>query len=79
MLTFASFKRTNDCFTDFKKAKKMKKLVFMFVAIAAISFASCNGNQTAQNTASADSDTAQVDTTAADTAAADTAAADSAK
>ena len=28
MLTFASFKRTNDCFTDFKKAKKMKKLVF---------------------------------------------------
>lgn len=61
MLTFAPFKRTNDCFTDFKKAKKMKKLVFMFVAIAAISFASC-GNKTAQNTASADSDTAQVDT-----------------
>ena len=58
MLTFASFKRTNDCFTDFKKAKKMKKLVFMFVAIAAISFASC-GNKTAQNTASADSDTAR--------------------
>ena len=56
----------------------MKKLVFMFVAIAAISFASC-GQKTAQNTASADSDTAQVDTTAADTAAADTAAADSAK
>ena len=53
----------------------MKKLVLMFVAIAAISFASCNGNKTAQNTASADSDTAQVDTTAA----ADTAAADSAK
>lgn len=85
MLTFASFKRTNDCFTDFKKAKKMKKLVFMFVAIAAISFASC-GNKTAQNTASADPDTAsadpdtaQVDTAAADTAAADTAAADSAK
>ena len=40
----------------------MKKLVFMFVAIAAISFASC-GNKTAQNTASAESDTAQVDTT----------------
>ena len=79
MLTFASFKRTNDCFTDFKKAKKMKKLVFMFVAIAAISFASCNGNKTAQNTGSADSDTAQVDTTAADTAATDSAAADSAK
>lgn len=45
MLTFASFKRTNDCFTDFKKAKKMKKLVFMFVAIAAISFASCGNKQ----------------------------------
>ena len=56
----------------------MKKLVLMFVAIAAISFASC-GNKTAQNTASADSDTAMVDTAAADTAMVDTAAADSAK
>lgn len=73
MLTFASFKRTNDCFTDFKKAKKMKKLVFMFVAIAAISFASC-GNKTAQTTATADSDTAVVDS-AADSVAVDTAAA----
>lgn len=73
MLTFASFKRTNDCFTDFKKAKKMKKLVFMFVAIAAISFASC-GNKTAQNAATADSDTAVVDS-AADSVAVDTAAA----
>jgi predicted small secreted protein len=34
-------------FYRFKKAKKMKKLVLMFVAIAAISFASC-GNKTAQ-------------------------------
>ena len=59
MLTFASFKRTNDCFTDFKKAKKMKKLVFMFVAIAAISFASC-GNKTAAPVE--DVDTAAVDT-----------------
>ena len=57
----------------------MKKLVFMFVAIAAISFASCNGKKTAQNTASADSDTAQVDTVSADTTVADSAAADSAK
>ena len=73
MLTFAPFKRTNDCFTDFKKAKKMKKLVFMFVAIAAISFASC-GNKTAQNAATADSDTAVVDS-AADSVAVDTAAA----
>jgi hypothetical protein len=55
----------------------MKKLVFMFVAIAAISFASC-GNKTAQAPAQ-DSDTVAVDTAAADTAAADTAAADSAK
>ena len=37
----------------------MKKVVFMFVAITAISFAAC-GNKTAQNTASADSDTALV-------------------
>ncbi|WP_169714163.1 PG1828 family lipoprotein [Segatella albensis] len=55
----------------------MKKLVLMFVAIAAISFASC-GNKTAQAPAQ-DSDTVAVDTAAADTAAADTAAADSAK
>ena len=52
----------------------MKKLVFMFVAIAAISFASCNGNKTAQTTATADSDTAVVDS-AADSVAVDTAAA----
>lgn len=73
MLTFASFKRTNDCFTDFKKAKKMKKLVFMFVAIAAISFASC-GNKTAQAEGADTTDTAAVDTVSAvDTAAVDTA------
>lgn len=79
MLTFASFKRTNDCFTDFKKAKKMKKLVFMFVAIAAISFASC-GNKTAQAEGVDTTDTAAVDTVSAvDTAAVDTAAADTAK
>ena len=54
----------------------MKKLVFMFVAIAAISFASC-GNKTAQAPAEDTTavDTAVVDTVAADTAAADTAAA----
>ena len=58
----------------------MKKLVFMFVAVAAISFASC-GNKTAQAEAvdsdsiavvdSADVDTAAVDTVAADSAAAE--------
>ncbi|MBO5625778.1 MAG: hypothetical protein J5953_08310 [Prevotella sp.] len=55
----------------------MKKLVFMFVAIAAISFASC-GNKTAQAPAEDTTavDTAVVDTVAADTAAADTAAAE---
>ena len=51
----------------------MKKLVLMFVAIAAISFASC-GNKTAQaeGTDTASVDTAVVDTVAADAVAADT-------
>lgn len=59
-----------------KSKEKMKKLVFMFVAIAAISFASC-GNKTAQAPAEDTTavDTAVVDTTVADTAAVDTAAA----
>ena len=57
----------------------MKKLVLAMVAVAAISFASCNGNKTAQNAASTDSDSAQVDSTVADSAAADTTVADSAK
>ena len=56
-------------FYSFKKQKKMKKLVFMFVAMAAISFASCGDNKAA-NEAPAE-DTAAVDT--ADTAAVDTA------
>ncbi len=49
----------------------MKKLVLMFVAIAAISFASC-GNKTAAPAANADTSTVQVEDTAA---AADTTAA----
>ena len=50
----------------------MKKLVLMFVAIAAISFASCGNKQ--QPKQAADSDTvANVDSAAADTAAADSA------
>ena len=52
----------------------MKKLVLMFVAIAAISFASCGNN--AQPAANAESET--VDTTVVDTAAADTTVADTA-
>ncbi|HEY9543398.1 PG1828 family lipoprotein [Prevotella sp.] len=54
----------------------MKKLVFMFVAIAAISFASC-GQKTQNAAGNADSDTTMVDSVA-DSAAVDTAAADSA-
>ena len=58
----------------------MKKLVFMFVAVAAISFASC-GNKTAQAEAvDSDSiavvDSADVDTVAADSVAADSTAAE---
>ena len=54
----------------------MKKLVFMFVAVAAISFASC-GNKTAQPEAVDTDSIAEVDTVAADTVAADSVAADS--
>lgn len=55
----------------------MKKLVFMFVAFAAISFASC-GNKTNDAAAAADSiDTMAVDTLAADSVVADSLAADS--
>lgn len=61
----------------------MKKLVFMFVAIAAMSFASC-GNKSNEAGPATDSDSVQVDSAAVDstdsaatdTAAADTAAAD---
>ncbi len=57
----------------------MKKLVFMFVAVAAISFASC-GNKTAQAEA-VDSDSIAVvdsaDSVAVDSAAVDSTAADS--
>ena len=55
----------------------MKKLVLAFVAIAAVSFASCNDKKNAAG----NNDTAAVDTAAVDTAAAaaaDTAAADTA-
>ncbi|MBR1547377.1 MAG: hypothetical protein IJ637_01455 [Prevotella sp.] len=55
----------------------MKKLVFMFVAVAAISFASC-GNKTAQAEA-VDSDSIAEVVDSADTVAADTVAADSVK
>ena len=55
----------------------MNKLVFMFVAFAAISFASC-GNKTNDAAAATDSiDTMAVDTLAADSVVADSLAADS--
>ena len=55
----------------------MKKLVFMFVAVAAISFASCGGNKTQQADAVDSDSIAVVDTVpaVADTVAADTTAA----
>ncbi len=58
----------------------MKKLVLMFVAIAAISFASCGDKaKSADNVDSTKTDSAQVDSMHADSATADTTAADSAK
>lgn len=69
------FRKAIDCFTDLKSKEKMKKLVFMFVAVAAISFASC-GNKTEQ-AAPVDSDTVAVDTVVADSVVADSAATDS--
>ncbi len=61
----------------------MKKLVLMFVAIAAISFASCNGNtkpaQNADSTADSTVDSLSSDSAAADSVAADSVAADSVK
>ena len=52
----------------------MKKLVFMFVAVAAISFASCGGNKTQAPAVEEDTvavveveDTAAVDTAAVET------------
>ncbi len=54
----------------------MKKLVFMFVAVAAISFASC-GNKTAQAEAVDSDSIAMVDSAEVDSVAADSVAADS--
>ena len=51
----------------------MKKLVFMFVAMAAISFASCgNNDKTAQNADTTTVDTTTVDTNTVDTNTVDT-------
>ena len=55
----------------------MKKLVFMFVALAAISFASC-GNK-AQTTTTNDSDSVSMDSVQQDSTMTDSAATDSTK
>ena len=61
----------------------MKKLVLMFAAVAAISFASCENKKAEAPVEAADSaavvDSAATDSAAADSAAADTTAADTAK
>ena len=62
----------------------MKKLVLMFVAIAAISFASCDHNnskpaQNADSTADSMAADSMVDSVHADSVAADSVAADSVK
>ena len=56
----------------------MKKLVFMFVAVAAISFASC-GNKTQQAEAVDSDSIAEVVDSVVDSIAVDTVAADSVK
>lgn len=43
-LPLQRFNKAIDCLTK-KLDNKMKKLVFMFVAMAAVSFASCGGNE----------------------------------
>lgn len=58
-----------------KKSKEMKKLVLMFVAVAAISFASC-GNKTAQTEPQVDSTEVATDSMGTDSSAVDTTAAD---
>lgn len=53
----------------------MKKLVFMFVALAAMSFASCDSNKTQEAPVATDSDSVVVDSVVVDSAAVDSAAA----
>ena len=55
----------------------MKKFIFVFVAMMAISFAACGNGQTKGDTTANDSDSVVVDTIATDTIAVDTTAVDS--
>ena len=57
----------------------MKKLVLMFVAITAISFASCNGNSKPATNVDTTSQDSAVDSMQQDSAHSDSAKADSAK
>ena len=65
-------------FYRFKSIRKMKKLVFMFVAVAAISFASC-GNKAQQAPVDTDSIAEVVDSIVDNLATDTVAAADSVK
>lgn len=68
------FKKAIDCLTK-KLDNKMKKLVFMFVAMAAVSFASCGGSE--NKGAAADStatDSVTTDSVAGDSLTTDSAA-----
>lgn len=56
----------------------MKKLVFMFVAMAAISFASCGNTEKAGDAADSTADSTVVADSAADSVVADSVVADSA-
>lgn len=60
------FKRENNL--SIKALEKMKKLIFLFVALAAMSFASCG---TAEKGAATDSVSDTVDTVVVDSVAAD--------
>ena len=62
------FNKAIDCLTK-NFTTKMKKLVFMFVAMAAISFASCGGN----NANGAATDSVNADSVVADSVVADSA------
>jgi hypothetical protein len=73
---FASVLKAQYCLTHLKVKEIMKKLVFAFAAVVAMSFASCGGNTKPAETAdTVAADTVVVEDTvevAADTVAADT-------
>lgn len=72
------FNKAIDCLTK-NFTTKMKKLVFMFVAMAAISFASCGGNNAngAANDSDSVADSMSLEAPATDSVNADSVVADS--